>query len=430
MSDRSTPIPIKGDLWGMSMMARADARRSGDLNRMRVLATGLLVLLTAIFLATRLAPASWVFAPYVQAFAEAGMVGACADWFAVTALFRRPLGLPIPHTAILPRSKARIGEALGDFIAHNFLDPRLLDEKLRRAEPARRLSGWLADSRNVDALSRRLAALAPELVRATPDLAELATSAVRRLAAAGPLAPLSSKILAYLWRDGGGQNLVDRALARLGDHLQAHPTLIQEGVEAGAWKWLPKWVDRIVAERLSQGLIRTLQDLRKPAHPARQELNAAIEDYIRRLSEDPELIASGEAVKTRLLNDPSLLGPLAAAWTESLAQAVTDPVALREAVAGATRKALAAIGAWLAEDQAARARFDLAIRVLLRSTLTPGRDAIGRFIAQIVSTWDADDVAARIEVQVGRDLQFIRINGALVGGVVGLAIYVGLRFFP
>lgn len=413
----------------MSIVARPDVYRRRDLDRMRTLATGLLILLTTVFLAMRLAPVSWAFAPYVQAFAEAGMVGACADWFAVTALFRRPLGLAIPHTAILPRNKTRIGEALGDFIAHNFLDPRLLDEKLRTGKPAWHLAAWLSERHHVEALSRRVAALAPELVRATPALAELGTSAVRRLAAAGPLAPLASKILAYLWREAGGQDLVDRALLRLGDHLQAHPALIQEGVEAGAWKWLPKWIDRMVAERLSQGLIRTLQDLRNPAHPARHELNAAVEDYIRRLSEDPGLIASGEALKTRLINEPSFIGPLSDAWTESLAQLTSDPAALREAVDAATKSALTAIGAWLAEDEAARDRIDLAIRILLRATLTPGRAAIGRFISQIVATWDADDVASRIEVQVGRDLQFIRINGAFVGGLVGLAIYAGLRLF-
>ncbi len=398
-----------------------------ELDRMRALATGLVVFLAALFFSIRLAPASWRFAPYVQAFAEAGLVGACADWFAVTALFRRPLGLPIPHTAILPRNKARIGEALGDFIAQNFLEPRLLDEKLRTAEPARRLGLWLADPRHVDALARRIAAAAPDIARATPALAQLAIDLARRLAMAGPVAPLASKILAYVWRDAGGQDVLDRALTRLADYLQSNPALIQEGVDLGLWRWLPKWLDRVVAARLTHGLVLILKDLRNPAHPTRQELNAAVERYIHRLAEDPNLIARGEDLKARLLDDPALLGPLGEAWAEYTAKYLTDPATLREAVDAAARRALTILGTWLAEDATARDRLDFGLRVLVRGTLAPGREAIGRFIAQIVSTWDADEVAQRVETQVGRDLQFIRINGALVGGLVGLFIYAGLR---
>lgn len=396
---------------------------------MKALAAGLLVLLAAVFLSIRLAPPSWTVAPYIQAFAEAGVVGACADWFAVTALFRRPLGLPIPHTAILPRNQARIGDALGDFIAQNFLEPRMLDEKLRAAEPARRLSAWLSDPHHVDAVSRRIAGAAPDLARATPVFAELIKAVARRVASAGPIAPLASKVLAYLWRDAGGQALIDRALARLVDYLQANPALIQDGVEAEAWRWAPRWMDRLVSRRLSQGLLRSLQDLRDPAHPARQELNLWVEDILRRLAEDPDLMARAEALKDRLLADPAVLGPLAETWLQGLSQEAGDPAAVRETVRAATKAVLTTLGAWLAEDDGARDRLDQGVRVFLRAILTPGREAIGRFIAQIVMTWDAEDVARRIEAQVGRDLQFIRINGALVGGLVGLAIYTGLRLF-
>ena len=157
---------------------------------MRSLATGLLAAMTAIFVATRFAPASWAWAGYVAAFAEAAMVGACADWFAVTALFRRPFGLPIPHTAIIPRNKARIGQALGDFIGGEFLAPRVLDGKLREFGPARRLADWLIAPGNIETLSPRLAALAPDIAPSGVLVRGLVGDLARRLADAGPAAPV------------------------------------------------------------------------------------------------------------------------------------------------------------------------------------------------------------------------------------------------
>ena len=409
------------------MASELDVTRRRELARMRTWATGLLGLMTATFIATRFAPPAWSFAPYVGAFAEAGMVGACADWFAVVALFRRPLGLPIPHTAILPRNKDRIGEALGDFIANNFLDPRLLDQKLIAAQPAHRLGAWLRDVRNVEGLARRIAEAAPSLARSSPALAEMAAAIARRIARAGPLAPLAAKLLAYLWREAGGQGLADRSLVWLGDYLLAHPSLVQKGVEERAWPWLPKWFDRMVAQRLSESLISALQDLRDPVNPARQALNAEVDQFLLRLAQDPDVLAKGEALKERLLSDPGILGPLAEAWTETMGRITSDPKALNEIVAQAARRALLALGQWLEDDEAARARLDLWVRVVLRGALTPGRRTIGRFVAQIVASWDGEDVARRLELQVGRDLQYIRINGAIVGGLVGLAIYTILR---
>jgi uncharacterized membrane-anchored protein YjiN (DUF445 family) len=394
---------------------------------MRALATGLLGLMTAVFVATRFAPRSWSFAPYVGAFAEAGMVGACADWFAVTALFRRPLGLPIPHTAILPRNKTRIGEALGDFIANNFLDPRLLDQRLVAWRPARRLGEWLGDPAHVEIVAKGVAAVAPNILRSSGALGELAAEAARRLARAGPLAPLASKVLAYLWGEGGGRGLVDRILGRSGDYLLAHPSLIQDGVAARGWRWLPKWIDRMVAERLTTGVVAALKDLRDSANPARIALEAEVDRFIERLAEDPEFLAKGEALKERLLGDPAFLAPLNDAWSDLMARFTADPAALRETMDQAARRGLAAIGQWLRDDAAARDRLDLWIRAVLRGALTPGRTAIGGFVAQVVAGWDAEDAARRLERQVGRDLQYIRINGALVGGLVGLAIYTLVR---
>ncbi len=390
---------------------------------MRSLATGLLAAMTGVFVATRFAPPAWTWTGYVAAFAEAAMVGACADWFAVTALFRRPFSLPIPHTAIIPRNKARIGQALGDFIGGEFLTPRVLDAKLREFGPARRLTEWLVAPGNVANLSPRLAALAPDIAPSGALVRGLVGDLLHRLANAGPAAPVLGRVLGYLWRDPAARRLIDRAIAAAGDFAAERQGLIQGQVSGRAWKWLPKFVDDILAERITKGLLSALQDLRDPEHPWRIEIEAAIERFIDDLSNDPELIARVEAWKARLLTDPALRGHLATLWSELTSRLGADPDLTEHLIA----RALAALGRWLSEDAGARDRLDTWLRVATRRVLSPRREAIGAFVAQIVAGWDAREVVDKLELQVGRDLQYIRINGTVVGGVVGLAIYAVSR---
>ena len=390
---------------------------------MRALATGLLAAMTAIFVATRFCPVSWIWTGYVAAFAEAAMVGACADWFAVTALFRRPFGLPIPHTAIIPRNKARIGQALGDFIGGEFLTPRVLDAKLREFGPARRLADWLGAPGNVQALSPRLAALAPDIAPSGAVVRGLVGDLARRFADAGPAAPVLGRVLGYLWRDPGARRLLDRLIAAVADFAASREGLIQGQVSGRAWKWLPKFVDDILAERLTRGLLSALQDLRDPAHPWRIEIEAAMERLIEDLSSDPDLMVRVETWKARLLTDPAIRDHLATLWDELASRLGADPDLAEHLIA----RALAALGRWLADDASARARLDTWLRVATRRVLSPRREAIGAFVAQVVAGWDAREVVDKLELQVGRDLQYIRINGTVVGGLVGLTIYTASR---
>jgi uncharacterized membrane-anchored protein YjiN (DUF445 family) len=404
-----------------------DARRRG-LARMRGLATGLLLLMTAMFVATRLAPAAWVWTRYVGAFAEAAMVGACADWFAVSALFRRPLGLPIPHTGIIPRNKDRIGEALGDFIANNFLTPGVLDARLRRLEPARRVADWLAADDHAQILAARTVALLPDVLSAGNELRDLAGDLIRRAAQSRPIAPLAGRLLGWLWREPAVQRLLNRTIDRLADFGLEHEAFIQSRISGETWKWLPKWIDKMLAERFTRDLLRFAEELRDPGHPWRRDLEAAVEDLIRRLAEDPKLEARAETMRDQLLADPTLGTRLEGLWAELAERLAADP-GVRGALLGETlARALRGLGAWLAEDPAARDRLDRWVRVAARRTLSSQRQAIGGFVAQVVAGWDAAGVADRLELQVGRDLQYIRINGTIVGGMVGLAIFAVTRW--
>ncbi len=350
------------------------------------------------------------------------MVGACADWFAVTAIFRRPLGLPIPHTGIIPRNKDRIGQALGDFIANNFLTVDVLDSRLKQLEVARWGGEWLRQPRHARRLARRLASLLPGALRVLPKdmLRDTAASVGMTAAKAIPAAPTASKILAAVWNEGRSQALFDWGIDQLSAYLAEHEEEIAANVETRSWKWMPKFVDKMIAEKITKGLAQVLEEMRAPDHPWRQELGAAIETFIERLAHDPELIAQGEALKLRLLQDPRLHEQARSVWNELEGRLSTAESPM---IAERLEQMLLALGEWLHTEESAQARLNEWARILARQVIAPRRHEIGGFIAQVVASWDTKGVVDKLELQVGKDLQYIRVNGTIVGGLVGLVIY-------
>ncbi|MBB3891538.1 uncharacterized membrane-anchored protein YjiN (DUF445 family) [Phenylobacterium haematophilum] len=408
--------------------ASRDELKLRELKRMQAIATGLLVAMAIVFVAASRADDHWPWLAYVRAFAEAAMVGACADWFAVTAIFRRPLGLPIPHTGIIPRNKDRIGEALGGFIADNFLTVDVLDSRLKQIEVARWGGEWLRQPRHARRLARRLSALVPTILKVLPRdmLRETAGSAAVAAIRAVPAAPTASKLLAAFWNEGRSQAAFDWGLDKLAAYLEANEATIQQKVEAKSWKWMPKFIDKMIAQKVTTGLGELLVEMREPDHPWRQELKAWIETFIDRLAHDPELIAKGENLKAKLLADPALREQAAGVWRE-IEQRLADGDG-----AGLTERLeqmLTALGEWLHTEETAQARLNEWARILARQVIAPRRHEIGGFVAQVVASWDTKGVVDKLELQVGKDLQYIRVNGTLVGGLVGLAIFSASRAF-
>ena len=392
---------------------------------MRAAATGLLALMAVIYVMAEVLSRHYAAAAYLRAFSEAAVVGGCADWFAVTALFRRPFGLPVPHTALIPRSKARIGTALGRFIVENFLDPGVLDAKLRELELATWGGRWLQEPANAEAVAARLLRLVPEVAGALPEqaLEDLAAAIARPLARAVPAAPTAAAVLSAIWGQGRVQPLIDRGAERLAAYLADHQEMILEKVQAQSWRWMPDFVDRAVTRRISVGLIQLLTDVRDPAHPWRARLHEAVERLIERLATDPEARRQGEALKQSLLDDPRTLEQLRHMWSDIRRSLSTPEPDGAPALQARLAALLRDIGGWLAHDASIQHALNGAARAVVRSGLAPRREEIGRFMAQVVESWDARDIVERLELQVGPDLQYIRINGALVGGLVGLALY-------
>ena len=244
---------------------------------MRTIATLLLVLMAAIYLAMRRAPGNWVWARYLSAFAEAGMVGACADWFAVVALFRRPLGLPIPHTAVVPENKRRIGAAMGRFITNNFLSPRVAIARLSSIDFVGLAARWLEDERNAPALAAAARRAVPYALDLVPKAAidEWVALAARRGIEAVPAAPLASRGLSILWAQGAGQTLLDHGLDFVETTLERHKATIVRHVAQKSWRWIPKWVDDMIAAKVINGLSETVKEMRDLDHPWREQANAS-----------------------------------------------------------------------------------------------------------------------------------------------------------
>jgi uncharacterized membrane-anchored protein YjiN (DUF445 family) len=410
---------------------KTQAERRAELRRMRTIATMLLVLMSVIFLAMRRAPPSWVFAPYLGAFAEAGMVGACADWFAIVALFRHPLGLPIPHTAIVPENKRRIGAALGRFITTNFLSPRIAMARLSKVDAVGLAARWLEDERHARAIAAGAGRVIPYALDLVPKAAmeEWVAFAVRRGIEAVPAAPLASRGLAILWAHGAGQTLLDQGLDFVEAGLERNKATIVRHVSQRSSRWIPKWVDDMIAAKVINGLAETLKEMRDPDHPWREQANALIEKWIDDLAHDPETLAKGEALKQEILANPVFAEQARVLW-EGLEAGLRDdlPRHAEEIVAWLAASA-SALGRWLEADGARRERINRRLRLFALRVVLPRRAEIGAYIAAVVDNWDTGTLVERLELQVGKDLQYIRINGTLVGGLVGLLIFTLSRAF-
>jgi uncharacterized membrane-anchored protein YjiN (DUF445 family) len=390
---------------------------------MKTLATSLFVLAAVIFAATLGQDGGWGF---VNAGAEAAMVGALADWFAVTALFRHPLGLPIPHTALIPTRKDQLGASLEEFVATNFLSEDVVRDKIERAEVTRRLGVWLSDPPHAQRVAGELAAAGRGLlgVLRDDDVAAVLEQVVLPRAAALPWSPVLGTLLDGVLDDGTHHRAVDLLLEEGKAWLEANREMVMNLVTEQAPGWTPQWVDNRIARRVYDELDRWLSEVSAdPEHPARLALDTLLRRFADDLHHDPKTQAQVEAIKDRLIAHPEMRRATVAVWSTArrlLMEAIEDPVGeLRRRVVDG----LAGLGRQLADDQALQARVDGYLQDLVGYVVRNYAGEVATVISDTVQRWDADDASRRIELHVGRDLQFIRINGTVVGALAGLAIH-------
>jgi uncharacterized membrane-anchored protein YjiN (DUF445 family) len=400
--------------------------RQRQLDRMKRRASGLLIFMGALFLVARFFESRYSWLGYIRATAEASLVGGIADWFAITALFRHPLGVPIPHTAIIPSRKDRIGRSLGNFVQNNFLSPEVLAAKLRGAHLSRRGAEWLSTPEHAGKAAQNVASVlrsAGEVVR-DEDVHSLLDRSVVEPLRRMPIAPVLSKGLELLTVDGRHQQLLDRVINGLTTLVAENEELIRDRIREESPWWVPELVDDKIHRKVLGGIERTLYEVgADPDHRLRRQFDQLLVEWIIQLQESPEVIARAEAIKHQIL-DPETSGRLAASiWHETKAALGRENVAQDGGAMDAVSRGMSALGRAALEDETLLEKVDGWIISAVLKVVEQHRHEVGGLIAQTVGAWDPAETSRRIELLVGRDLQFIRINGTLVGGLVGLILY-------
>ncbi|KEF03979.1 MULTISPECIES: DUF445 domain-containing protein [Streptomyces] len=410
----------------------ADEAKRRGVRRMKTLATCLLIGVALVYALATWAKAAGAggWAGYVAAAAEAGMVGALADWFAVTALFKRPLGLPIPHTAIIPTKKDQLGVSLGDFVGENFLSGEVVRQRLRKVGIGRRLGAWLAEPKNADRVTAELStALRGALtVLRDSDVQAVVGEAITRRADAQEVAPGLGKMLEKIVADGGHRRVVDLVCVRAHDWLAEHSDSVMTAVSGGAPGWTPRFVDRKVGERVYKELMRFVTEMRDmPEHPARGAVDRFLRDFASDLQSDTDTRERVERLKSEVLGRGEVQDLIASAWSSVRTMIVAAAEDENSELRLRTRAALLSLGKRMAGDGRLQGKVDGWLEGAAVYVVTTYRDEITSLITDTVASWDAEHTSKKIEAHIGRDLQFIRINGTVVGALAGLCIYTVSR---
>lgn len=401
-------------------------RRARDLRVMKRRATTLLVVMAFAFVAIVVFGDDQGGWGYAQAAAEGSLVGGLADWFAVTALFRHPLGLPIPHTAVIRTRKDQFGATLGSFVQDNFLTPAAVLERVRAAAVPQRLAHWLAQPAHADRVAGHAADLAVALADAVrdEDVHQVFERELRRGIDRIPVAPLAARGLRLATEGGRHQELFEAMVRSVDRFLADNRDNLRDRFAAESPWWLPGAMEDRVFDRLIGGLSRLLHAVATdPDHELRATFDARLAVLIDRLEHDEALVARGEDIKHELLEHPQLREWSASLWTDvkaSLRAQTAEPgSALRRRLA----EAAITLGQRLEHDPDLLAKAEDALESAVTYAVEHFEDEVSGMVTSTVSRWDADETSDKLELLLGRDLQFIRINGTVVGALAGTAIH-------
>jgi uncharacterized membrane-anchored protein YjiN (DUF445 family) len=401
----------------------ADARRASALRRMRSIAVGLLIFAAIVYAVTLDQDG---FLGFVNAGAEASMVGAIADWFAVTALFKHPLGLPIPHTALIPKRKDDLGRGLEEFVGENFLQEDIIRDRLSAAVPAQRLGEWLSEPANARRVVDEVADVAAIALSKVRDehIESLVRDALTPRFREEPIAPLLGGLLSEALRDNIHHGLVDLALAELHGWLLENPETVAEVLGERAPWWAPPRLNEAVTGRIHLELVKWVDDIRDdPRHRAREALDSVLTQLAQDLLTDPATQARAEALKERVLDHPAVATSFISLW-DALRRALT--ASLKDSEGAVRERMLTEVCRFaerLVEDAGLRTRLDTMAADAAVFVVDRYGAELTAVITHTIERWDGREAARRIELHVGRDLQFIRINGTIVGGLVGVVIH-------
>lgn len=402
-----------------------EREQAAQLSKTRRLATGLLIVMAVVFVIARLFEPTYFFLSFVSAFAEAAMVGALADWFAVTALFRAPLGLPIPHTAIIPRNKDRIGDSLSDFLEHNFITQEVIRDELRKIDFAGAAANWLARPENSLAISRQIVRSIPALLRVVEDddvrqfIQNRLTATLEHM----KFAPLIAEILAVLVASNHHQALFNHLIKLAAQALEHNKDYIRWKIHENSPRWMPKAIDDRFYWRLLDAIQSILDEMRDDDSEWRTRFQHLADDFIRQLRTSPEFEEKLGTVLGDVLGHPLVRNYTLEVWHDIKARLIADAASPDSQMVAKLDGVLSSLSADLLLDDRVQRKLNQWIRILATEAIVARREMIADLVARVIRKWDADTMSRKLELHVGKDLQYIRINGTLVGGLVGLILH-------
>ena len=412
-----------------------EVERQARLDGMKRRATGLLILATLIFVATRALEPRYSWLGFLRAMAEAAMIGGLADWFAVTALFRHPMGIPIPHTAIIPARKDRVARTLGSFVQHNFLTRDVIQARLHGLRVGEKVAAWICEPANARMIARQTAralAAGAQVLR-DDDVQELIDRSVEDGIRKARIAPIAGKLLSVVTQNNRHQELLDEALVLIARTVEQNHDVIRDRVERESPWWVPTSVDRKIYEKIVTSIENTLVEIRDdPEHPLRERFDAALRTFIDNLQNSEETAARAEELKRDFLDADAVRRFSTSLWVDAKAALLryAERADAGAEEGGAMERALVSFGEAVLADPSLVKKVDDFITDVAVFLVERYQQDIAGLITHTVQNWDADVTTRRIELAIGRDLQFIRINGTLVGALAGLLIYAISRFAP
>ncbi|NND14550.1 MAG: DUF445 domain-containing protein [Acidimicrobiia bacterium] len=397
-----------------------------DTNRVSRLATGLLVLMTIIFMIALWVEQTYSWVGFIRATAEASMVGALADWFAVTALFRHTLGLKIPHTAIIPSRKDQLGRALGSFMKESFLSPDNIETRIRDIDVSQRISDWLGQPGAAHRMAVRIADGLGTVAGNLDDdrIAEaLRTIVVERLRSL-PITPLVREWAALATGEGRIDGLLDSVMPYFVSAIASNEDRLETALsEASPW-WVPRQVDAVIMQQAVDVVARFAKHVAEdPDHPFRGTFASMVDDQVQRLESDPLIEKRLEEFKEELVQHPAVQGLLDGVWQSTKSDLQKQAEAGEGELVARIEEAVTRFASSLRKDEDLRRRIDDRVLNISRELVERFEEDVSNLVEATVASWDTDETTKRIENLIGRDLQFIRISGTVVGGVAGLVIY-------
>ena len=407
-------------------MQMPETSQPAGLVKMRRIATGLLALMAVVFVAARLLQPRYPWLSFVVAFAEAAMVGALADWFAVTALFRHPLGLPIPHTAIVPANKDRIGSSVASFLEQNFLTREVLAEELRHIDFAGAAAQWLSEPGNSRDVALQITHGLPTMVRMVEDhdvgnfLQATLASGLKNVR----FAPLLAEVFDVLIADRRHQLLFDHLIGMAANALERNQDTIRQKIHEASPRWMPRIIDEKLFDKIMTESHAILDEMRQEDSEWRERFHRSVEEFIGKLRSSPEYEARIVSVVDQTLQHPLFKSYTHTVWTNVRDRLLADADRPDSRIAAQLERALAGVGGALLRDPAVQDKLNGWIRQFAANAISSRRHLIAALVKRVIQKWDAETVSRKFESYVGRDLQYIRINGTLVGGLVGLLLHL------